>query len=516
MAGGFDASGVYSRWYSWQDDAANGIKIEAVRHDREDDEFANALSICITKDGRTQPTENLPMNGKKIYNLGTPDQPGDAANKKYVDELPGWPVSKNIEGTNLNGRLNFTGSSGVNGITWTGADLSWVARMGEASKTSHRLVMNNTVAPPTTGTAGDVFIIDDEGQIESTKGTLTQNLSWDGTQWRTIVVGIGTQVTYGGGAFNLASNDVASTVDPYKSVTLRKFLDAVNSGGSALLRLYKSASGKSAYIQSFTGTEARWIMYFGDSTAEGSSGYNGSNFRLLGYDNTGANARDYMHIARDTQRATFYGDVYCNSSFVATTTTCILGAKSGGAIYFRPNGETSTVEQAYIDSVGDFRVSNDIYAGNAGTSSYGVYAGAGIKEKAGRDGGYGTDWINILYVGSGDTRVYAGPTHVGTVPSPCDYRLKKDVQPLESTWDKVKALKPVSYTYKDQGEKTDRREQWGFLAHQLQEDLLPSAASGKKDMKDGMQTPNPWALIAALTAALQEAMSRIEALEAKP
>ena len=60
----------------------------------------------------------------------------------------------------------------------------------------------------------------------------------------------------------------------------------------------------------------------------------------------------------------------------------------------------------------------------------------------------------------------------------------------------------------------DDIERWGFIAHELQATLTPSAATGEKDSPDTIQSPNPFTLIAALTKALQEAMVRIEALEA--
>ena len=128
-----------------------------------------------------------------------------------------------------------------------------------------------------------------------------------------------------------------------------------------------------------------------------------------------------------------------------------------------------------------------------------------------------------------------------------DYRIKKDVIDLPSTWDVVKALRPVSYTQAqytsdvelelrkeaaakriEQGLKDDKLtpplgpmfaaddiERWGFIAHELQATLTPSAASGEKDSPDTIQSPNPFTVIAALTKALQEAMVRIEALEAR-
>ena len=49
----------------------------------------------------------------------------------------------------------------------------------------------------------------------------------------------------------------------------------------------------------------------------------------------------------------------------------------------------------------------------------------------------------------------------------------------------------------------------------IKETLVKSAATGVKDQADCIQSPNPMTIIAALTKALQEAMARIEALEAK-
>jgi uncharacterized protein YciI len=105
-------------------------------------------------------------------------------------------------------------------------------------------------------------------------------------------------------------------------------------------------------------------------------------------------------------------------------------------------------------------------------------------------------------------------------------------------WDTVKKLRPIKYTQaefsppshldhitKMQAEGTpvaegplfpaNDIEQWGFLAHEMQQTTVMSAATGEKDSPDTIQSPNPWTIIAALTKALQEAMTRIEALEAK-
>jgi hypothetical protein len=61
----FNGSGTFNRVHNWQDDADNSIDIEPDRHDEEDDGFATGLSGCLTKDGQTNPSANLPMNGFK-------------------------------------------------------------------------------------------------------------------------------------------------------------------------------------------------------------------------------------------------------------------------------------------------------------------------------------------------------------------------------------------------------------------------------------------------------------------
>jgi hypothetical protein len=98
-------------------------------------------------------------------------------------------------------------------------------------------------------------------------------------------------------------------------------------------------------------------------------------------------------------------------------------------------------------------------------------------------------------------------------------------------WDRVKRLRPIKYKHRDytppvERERREREklgpffkgsddEQWGFVAHELQATLIKSAAHGEKDAPNQLQGPEPLAIIAALTAALQEAMARIEALEAR-
>jgi hypothetical protein len=81
----FNGSGVFQRVRNWVADATAGVKIRADFHDTEDDNFAAGLTQCITKDGQTTITQNIPFNNKRATGLADPLNPQDAATKAYAD-----------------------------------------------------------------------------------------------------------------------------------------------------------------------------------------------------------------------------------------------------------------------------------------------------------------------------------------------------------------------------------------------------------------------------------------------
>ena len=182
----FDSNGVFSRVHNWVSDAAAHIPIKSDRHDEEDNNFASGLSLTITKDGRTQPTANLPMNGHKLVNVADPTAPQDVATKNYVDRLQTFTTSINISGADMNGVVNFSSATGANGLSFVGADLSWLARLATAAgpgtppnpaATLNRLVLNTK--PDGSGT--DVVTINDDGSVAATSLTTTSVITAAGT-----------------------------------------------------------------------------------------------------------------------------------------------------------------------------------------------------------------------------------------------------------------------------------------------------------------------------------------------
>ena len=108
-----------------------------------------------------------------------------------------------------------------------------------------------------------------------------------------------------------------------------------------------------------------------------------------------------------------------------------------------------------------------------------------------------------------------------------DYRLKTDIQPMQNAIDRLLALEPVNFQWIESGERVD-----GFIAHDAKL-VVPEAVSGEKDamrteiVKDEDDVPtgeiqvpdyqgiDQSKLVPLLTKALQEAIAKIDALEAR-
>lgn len=85
------SSGSYSRLYSWQTDASNGINITDTRMDAEFDGISTALSACLLKDGTQTVTANIPMANFKFTGLGSGTARTDSANAGQAqDGLLNW------------------------------------------------------------------------------------------------------------------------------------------------------------------------------------------------------------------------------------------------------------------------------------------------------------------------------------------------------------------------------------------------------------------------------------------
>ncbi|HEX6825737.1 MAG TPA: tail fiber domain-containing protein [Nitrospiraceae bacterium] len=221
--------------------------------------------------------------------------------------------------------------------------------------------------------------------------------------------------------------------------------------------------------------------------------------------------------------------LFSNGNYACTGTIDCSGVATfrsniwvyGGVIYVSSGGHYfQWYPSVYNFPHGDLRTTS------GGVDSYFGFACRGGNNTTPRGNTFNVDW-------NGSPHMYIDYTYIGQIAFVSDHRAKKDITPLSRMWEVVKAMKPIRYTRKDftppsaaehQKKKNegapfmpgDDVERWGFLAHELQETLLPSAATGTKDDPKALQSPDPWPVLAALTKTLQEAMSRIETLEGLP
>jgi len=82
----FNGTGTFTRLYNWVTDKNNSIPITASRMDAETDDIATGLSNCITKDGQTTISANIPFNSKKITGLGVGSARTDSINVGQVQD----------------------------------------------------------------------------------------------------------------------------------------------------------------------------------------------------------------------------------------------------------------------------------------------------------------------------------------------------------------------------------------------------------------------------------------------
>ncbi len=109
---------------------------------------------------------------------------------------------------------------------------------------------------------------------------------------------------------------------------------------------------------------------------------------------------------------------------------------------------------------------------------------------------------------------FFGNAFINGVAITSDSRLKKDILPMTNATEIIKQLNPVTYNYKSDEYKElglPRTFQYGFLAQDV-EKVMPSAVL---ESGSGFKAINYTMLIPVLTNALQDALKKIDELDAK-
>ena len=244
--------------------------------------------------------------------------------------------------------------------------------------------------------------------------------------------------------------------------------------------------------------------------------------------------------------ATSSGDQLGSIVFRGVNTSAV--SKEGASISVTQTGtDASTVPAAMVfDTNGTERMridSNGSILFNTSTLSDGgnnsmSYSNTGDETLIISSAGTGSSYMIRFMNGNGVAgQILSGGTTT-SYQTNSDYRLKTDAQPMTGASARVLALNPVNFEWIADGTRAD-----GFLAHEAQE-VVPEAIFGSKDaMKDKEYEVSPAVLdddgnvvteaamgtrsvpdyqgidqsklVPLLTAALQEALTKIDALETR-
>ena len=250
-------------------------------------------------------------------------------------------------------------------------------------------------------------------------------------------------------------------------------------GGTGVVNLgsgqfYKDASGNVGI-----GTSSPWSQVSIGTPSGGTNGYFG---------------------VKDTVQG---GDIRFGKAS-GVTNNGILGVWSNNDFLFY----TNSTERMRIDSSGNLLVGTSSTIASTGSCFYNGSSGyaLAIARNSGALQG------NMAFINGTSIVGGVNTTTVATVyATSSDYRLKEDINPMTGALAVVAKLKPVTYKWKSNGEKSQ-----GFIAHELQA-VVPDCVAGEKDAvnEDGSIKPqgiDTSFLVATLTSAIQEQQALIESL----
>ena len=220
-------------------------------------------------------------------------------------------------------------------------------------------------------------------------------------------------------------------------------------------------------------------------------------------------------------RVMFGPDGYEAGIKYATDASFQIASRTGETITFT-NGTDGT-ERARIDCG-----SGNFFVGATAAFNNNVDSGVEIRPASLRIGS--NQYVDNIMCCTAHTGTkyflsfYQNGTFVGSITgngsntafnTSSDYRLKENVVDLDGAIDRVKQIPVRQFNFIDKPDRTVD----GFLAHEVQA-VVPEAVTGTKDEVDDDGNPkyqgiDQSKLVPLLTAALQEAVAKIEALEAR-
>lgn len=357
-------------------------------------------------------------------------------------------------------------------------------------------------------------------RVQNTTNSLNVYQTFEGTEFRNNISGTGAFTWYTGGGEKFRINNNGTAV--FAGGVTTEYLVSDTTAGS--FNFFKN-KGATTAVNSVWGTTggAQRIKFFNDGKSEfagqtliGTNIAGASKVRIdpTGYVNiqSNASAGEALRIYDNSssQKITLKADG--SASFNGSGTF----DKSGSGDVFLSGSSTYALQVRDTNGVRKAGLEWDGSAAFSGTISTTATAATPLTLLRTEDDNSNRVYVKFLRVNSttlaGDIKATQSTVSYNTSS---DYRLKENVVDIEDGITRVKQLQPRRFNFIVDADTTLD----GFIAHEAQT-VVPEAVTGTKDEVDDdgnavIQGIDQSKLVPLLTAALQEAIAKIETLEAK-
>lgn len=461
-------------------------------------DIATALTGSVAADGQTAMTGNLQMGNNKITGLANGSASTDALafGQIAAGTMAGSFTTLTASST---ATLNTLSSSGA---TITGGSI------------------NGTTVGATTPNTGAFTSLSASGAFAANGGATLGDASGDALTINSSAVSIPNGLNFDSNTLviDAANNNVGiGTSSPASQLDVSKTGDATLSLTSSGVQRYQliARSGGNFDIYDQSSAASRITLTQAGNVGIGTS----SPLVRLHVSTTGTSTSAFGNVISTFRSEASGRDA--SIQFSDGTNTGNIGQLSGNLIL-----GTGGTERMRIDSSGNLLVGTTNTTGIAGGGSTnpGVWLAQGLiatqnngdaniycsKATGYTSSNYIAFWVSGTLVGSITTN---GSVTLYNTTS--DYRLKNIVGNISDSGQRIDALEPIEYDWKNGGRTR------GFLAHKFAE-VYPNSVNGEKDAvdKDGkpvyqaMQASTP-EVMADLIAEIQSLRKRVATLESK-